>query len=349
MKGIARMKETVLLGGLVCLLVAVPRGLVAEEPAIEGETYNGCVLEKIRTAVDETPVSEIREACLAERGLSEIEESEDVTAASTDDDKSTPLEARIEETAATEQMRFVITPYKPNYIMVGYNADPNTAPYEEAFPDEEVAFDAAEVKFQISFMFPIVQNIYRDNGDLYFAFTSRSFWQLFNDEFSAPFRETNYEPEFWFRFDTDWKILGLTNRLVTFGYNHQSNGRNRPLSRSWNRLFASFVLERGNFALAFKPWVIIGDLDDNLDIDDYLGNYELRFFYKWNQHTFSLMTRNQLQSGFDTGAFQFDWSFPLYHRLRFYTQYFNGYGESLIDYNYFNNTLGVGLSFTDYF
>lgn len=336
-------------GAFLLLVAAVTTAFAADEPQFDGEEYNECLLEKMRTAADETPVSEIRQACLLsiqEKAPVEAE-SDEVTA--DDEGETTPLQARIEETEATEEMRFVITPYKPNYIMVGYNDSPNTAPFEEAFPDEDIALEPAEVKFQISFMFPIVQNIYRGNGDFYFAFTSRSFWQLFNDEFSAPFRETNYEPELWFRFDTDWKILGLTNRLATFGYNHQSNGRNRPLSRSWNRLFASFVLERGNFALGFKPWIIIGDLDDNPDIDDYLGNYELRFFYKLNRHTFSLMTRNQLQSGFERGAYQLDWSMPIYKRLRFYTQYFNGYGESLIDYDYFNNTLGIGLSFTDYF
>ena len=124
------MKGAVLLGALVGLLVAVPTGLVAEEPTFDVETYNECVLEKIRTAADETPVSEIRDTCLAEVRRSSIEEPKDAASASTDDDRSTPLDARIAETAATERMRFVITPYKPNYIMVGYNADPNTAPYE---------------------------------------------------------------------------------------------------------------------------------------------------------------------------------------------------------------------------
>ena len=337
------------LGLVLCLFVAASGALRAEESALDEDAYNQCLLEKMRTAADETPVREIRQACLIESQQPTAGETGAVDVAATDEGEPTPLEERIEETEATEQMRFVITPYKPNYIMVGYNPNGNTAPFEEAFPDEDIEFREAEVKFQISFMFPVVQDIFGDNGDLYFAFTNRSFWQLFNDDLSAPFRETNYEPEFFFRFDTKWKILGLTNRLFTFGYNHQSNGRNRPLSRSWNRLFANFILERGNFALGFKPWIIIGDLDDNPDIDDYLGNYELRFFYKWNRHTFSLMTRNQLQSGFETGAYQFDWSFPIYKRLRLYTQYFNGYGESLIDYDYFNNTLGMGLSFTDYF
>ena len=334
---------------VVLLFAAATIVPAAEDPEPDLDPYQKCLLEKLRTADDETPISKIREACLPFLEGSIADEA--ITVAGTEDDTEeiTPLEERIEETEATEEMRFVITPYKPNYLLVGYNSNPNTGPFEEAFPDQVIDFQSAEVKFQISFMFPVVQNIFRDNGDLYFAFTSRSFWQLFNEEFSAPFRESNYEPEFWFRFDTDWKILGLTNRLLTFGYNHQSNGRNKPLSRSWNRLFASFVLERGNFAMGIKPWVIIGDLDDNPDIDDYLGNYELRFFYKLKRHTFSLMTRNQLQSGFEKGAYQFDWSFPLYRRLRLYTQYFNGYGESLIDYDYFNNTLGVGLSFTDYF
>jgi len=334
---------------LALVLAVATIAPAAEEPQIDVQAYNECLLEKLRTAADETPVSEIRQACLLASQDSTTGEPESAEATTGEEDATTPLEARIEETEATEQMRFVITPFKPNYIMVGYNPNGNTAPFEEAFPDEDIEFKVAEVKFQISFMFPIVQDIFGDNGDLYFAFTNRSFWQLFNDDLSAPFRETNYEPEFWFQFDTRGKVLGLTSRLITFGYNHQSNGRNNPLSRSWNRLFANFVFERGKFALAIKPWVVIGDLQGNEDITDFLGNYELHFFYKWNRHTFSLMTRNQLQSGFERGAFQFDWSMPLYRRLRFYTQYFNGYGESLIDYNYFNNTLGMGLSFTDYF
>ena len=80
-----------------------------------------------------------------------------------------------------------------------------------------------------------------------------------------------------------------------------------------------------------------------------MGNIELHGAYKRNRHTIGLMLRNNLQSGFSRGTFQVDWSFPIYHRVRGYTQYFNGYGESLIDYNVHNNTFGVGVSFTDYF
>ncbi len=333
----------------VLVLAVATAGFAAEDPQIDVEAYNECLLEKLRTADDDTPVSKIRQACLAASHGSTVGETQTAEATAGEEEETTPLEARIDETRATEQMKYVITPFKPNYIMVGYNPSGNTAPFEEAFPDEDIEFLAAEVKFQISFMFPIVQDIFGNNGDLYFAFTNRSFWQLFNDDLSAPFRETNYEPEFWFQFDTRGKVLGLTSRLITFGYNHQSNGRNDPLSRSWNRLFATFLFERGNFALAIKPWVVIGDLKGNEDVTDFLGNYEIRAAYKWNRQTFTLLSRNQLQSGFERGAFQFDWSFPIYRRLRFYTQYFNGYGESLIDYNYFNNTLGMGLSFTDYF
>ena len=180
-----------------------------------------------------------------------------------------------------------------------------------------------EVKFQISVMFPIVQDVFGGNGDFYFAFTNRSFWQVFTDELSAPFRETNYEPEFWFQFDTNRKVLGLTSRSVAVGYNHQSNGRNTPLSRSWNRLFANLLFERGNLALALKPWIIIGNLDDNADIKDYQGNLEIFAAYKWKRHTFGLLSRNHLQSGFSRGTFQLDWSMPLYNRMRLYTQYFN--------------------------
>ncbi len=63
------------------------------------------------------------------------------------------------------------------------------------------------------------------------------------------------------------------------------------------------------------------------------------------------MARNAgLESGFDRGALQASWSFPLfdYPYLKGYVRYFNGYGESLIDYNNKSQTLGVGISITDW-
>ena len=337
------MEKTTLIAVSAWLMLVGFAG-AGDAPGVDEDALNQCLLEKIKTAGSDTTAGEIREACLKEiQGLT-------ATTATTDTaDDGTPLDVRIEETRATDDMDFVITPYKPNYVMVGYNPDPNTAPFQEAFPNEDIDFRPAEVKFQISFMFPIVHDIFGENGDLYIAYTNRSFWQLFDDNLSAPFRETNHEPEFWLQFDSNKKILGFTNRLNSFGYNHQSNGRNDPISRSWNRLFARFIFERGNFAFSIRPWIIIGDLTGNEDIQDYMGNIDFRSAYKINRHTISLMLRNNLQSGFSKGTFEVDWSFPIFNRLRGYAQYFNGYGESLIDYNVHNNTLGVGLAFTDYF
>jgi len=328
----------------VLFTAVIPAAYAVQEPDIDEDVFNDCVLERIRDASDTMLVREIRDACLEVAREATAGQLEPAGA----EEEATPLEARIQETKATEEMGFVITPYKPNYVLVGYNPDPNEAPWQEAFPDEDIELDAAEIKFQISFMVPIVRNIIKDNGHMYIAYTNRSFWQAFNQEESLPFRETNHEPELWFQFENKWKILGFTNRLNSFGSVHQSNGRNEPISRSWNRLFATFIFERKNVALSIKPWIIVGDKIGNEDIQDYMGNVELRGAYKWRQHTFSLLLRNNIRSGFSKGTFQTDWSFPLYGRIRGYVQYFN-YGESMIDHNVHTNTLGLGFQFTDYF
>jgi phospholipase A1 len=335
------MKMTTLAAILISLIIA-PTAHAADDAEIDMDAFNQCLLERIKDAGPETTAAEIREACLLEvQGMT-------ATPAGTPDVVS-PLDERIEGIKATQELGYVITPYKPNYLMVGYNPNPNNAPFQEAFPGQDIDFRTAEVKFQISFMFPVVQNIFKDNGSLYVAYTNRSFWQLFDDDLSSPFRETNHEPEIWLQFTSNKKVLGFTNKLMSFGFNHQSNGRNDPISRSWNRLFANFVFEKGNFAFGVKPWIIVGDLIGNEDIQDYMGNIDFHGVYKVNRHTIGLMLRNNLQSGFSKGTFQVDWSFPIYQRVRGYAQYFNGYGESLIDYNVHNNTIGVGLAFTDYF
>ena len=86
--------------------------------------------------------------------------------------------------------------------------------------------------------------------------------------------------------------------------------------------------------------------DDNPDIYKYMGYFEFSGAYRYNEHEFSFMTRNNLNSD-NRGAIQLDWSFPLWGRLRGYAQYFNGYGESLIDYNADIERFGVGILLTD--
>lgn len=250
---------------------------------------------------------------------------------------------------------FVITPHRTNYLLpLSYNDHPNMAPY----PPGEQELDTIEVKFQFSFKLPLARDLFHDNGRLYFAYTNLSFWQAYNSDVSSPFRETNHEPELFITVDNDWKIFGMTNRANSFGIVHQSNGQSGTLSRSWNRIYGLFMFDRGNFLLALKPWYRIPekdktsptdpDGDDNPDIDKYLGYGELYAAYKWNRQTLGLMLRNNLRRSDNMGAIQIDWTFPISSRVKGYLQFFNGYGESLIDYNSSVSRVGLGVLLTDW-
>ncbi|MBE0617140.1 MAG: phospholipase A, partial [Proteobacteria bacterium] len=264
---------------------------------------------------------------------------------------------RLEAEQAVQKSPWAITPHRPNYILpYTYSFNPNTKPLKEAGSDD-TNLDNAEVKFQISFKLPAWEQILGSNASLYFAYTQISLWQMYNEN-SAPFRDTNYEPEGFVQFDTDYDLLGLKNRAIGLGFVHQSNGRGLDaFSRSWNRLYANFVFERGNFAGALKPWWRIpedkkepgeSDGDDNPNIERYLGYGELRAGYKWGNMVFAMMLRNNLRTDQNKGAIQLDWSFPLTSKLKGYVQFFNGYGESLIDYDHANQRIGVGVLLSDW-
>lgn len=246
--------------------------------------------------------------------------------------------------------------HKPIYFMpIRYTDSPNRMPtspsYEGSFVNEEMEMEYNEVKFQLSFKTKLWENLFRGNGDIWFGYTQQSHWQLYNEDVSAPFRETNYEPELILSWRTDLDIpgTGMKWRMINLGLVHQSNGRSEPLSRSWNRAYAQFGIEQGDFALLLRPWMRFEedvDSDDNPDMDQYMGTGDILTHYKYKGNVFSLLGRYSFEG--NRGAVQFDWAFPIYKNLKANFQLFSGYGENLLDYNHYQNVVSFGFSLANW-
>jgi len=260
----------------------------------------------------------------------------------------------------------IITWHNPNYFLFGaYNNTPNRNTMLDTDPEAQA--QKTEAVFQLSGKIrPLPDYLLGKKFDFWLGYTQLSFWQVYNSAFSAPFRDTNYAPEGFFTYRTNCNFLNLdlmNLRIVNAGFVHQSNGRSRPLSRSWNRLFTEFGFEkvfdkepgvdRNEFDLFVKIWYRLPENrldDDNPDIEKYMGDGELRGIYYWKNYRFGAMLRNNLRTD-NKGALQLDWSVPLSmcnNKVSFYIQYFNGYGESLLDYNSSSNRIGAGIMVTDW-
>jgi phospholipase A1 len=190
--------------------------------------------------------------------------------------------------------------------------------------------------------------MFGSNIDTYFAYTAQSWWQLSNDDISAPFRETNYEPEIFLRSFTEYNLFGWKLAGWTLGFNHQSNGRSEPLSRSWNRVVGRFGLEASNnLSFLVRAWHRIEEDeedDDNPNTSHYYGYGDIRAIWTPNRNTFTAM----LRPGTEETSYELTWSYPIGEVFRVYTQYYDGFGESLVDYDYENRRFGIGIALNDY-
>jgi phospholipase A1 len=249
-----------------------------------------------------------------------------------------------------KQGAFLFRPHHPNYFLpIKYSDSPNNTPFQDTFTQPDLGLDSIETELQLSFKIKGMEGVFgHDNIDLWFGYTITSFWQAYNSSISSPFRETNYEPEAMLVFRTNYGIGDFRGRFINLGLVHQSNGQSGGLSRSWNRVYTQFGFERGNLALLVRPWLRLPESgsDDNPDIEDYMGHGDLLAVYSKGRNAYSLLLRDNFKSD-NHGALKLDWSFPLYGRLKGYVQYFNGYGESLIDYNHKQQSFGLGVSLTE--
>jgi len=247
----------------------------------------------------------------------------------------------------------------------GVNTQPSSPAPDHTAPTA-LDYEKNEVRIQLSVRTKVAQGLLTGNQTLkrdsiWFGYSQQSNWQIFSGDLSRPFRTTDHEPEATYIYPTDFQFpLGWRLRYTGLSLVHQSNGQPLPLSRSWNRNVLMAGMERGNqFRVDAKWWKRVNegaDNDDNPDIIDKIGRAEVAAFWTPDaSNTYGVTLRHSLRSDAN-GSLRLEWLKQLstsglpgsQDALRFHTQLFSGYGDSLVDYNRRRTVLSIGLSLVDW-
>jgi phospholipase A1 len=346
-----QLKTTVKKGALIrvvwaCTLISPPFFLHAQESETRIQTTRElCLSRLVLDASPETTVEELHEQC------NQIIESGDIRTVVEEQEFGTMALREAVETASSNTP-FIMSGHRANYLLpFAYIEEPNNAPFVGT-PDDSTLKNS-EVHFQISVKAPIREDVILDGDSLWIGYTMRAFWQAYNAENSRPFRETNHEPELIWETDSELNWLGFDNVFNQVSLNHQSNGRSESFSRSWNRVIFNSAWERKKMSLVATYWERLRESpakDENPGIEKYIGNVQVMASYAFSpDHRVTVMLRGNPEEG--KGASELTWSFPLFgtKKIRGMAKIFDGYGESLLDYNARTRSIGLGLMVTDWY
>ena len=251
---------------------------------------------------------------------------------------------------------FVVRTYEPNFFLpVHYSSSINKMPSSPTHPDggDFASYRQTEAELQLSLRAKVAEDFLLPNADVWFSYTQQSIWQLWNGQDSSPFRSSDYEPEGMYVVPVPDKMGDLGGgwrwRMAIAGIAHESNGQANPLSRSWNRVYLGTAFTHDDIALQarFNYRLPESGVDDNPHITDYIGNTELTGSWFPGETTMQLVARTSFKST-RRGSLQFNWTHPVFagkpDGLRWYVQLFSGYGETMLDYNHFQNSVGLGFT-----
>jgi outer membrane phospholipase A len=216
--------------------------------------------------------------------------------------------------------------HEPIYILYG-GTHPKSARYQLSFRYR--LFDKRGV---VAENLPAV-------GGLYFAFTQTSMWDLESE--SKPFRDTSFRPSLFLQWKATEARHGHSLTLAG-GYEHESNGRDGAESRSINTLFlraaSRYYLPDDKTYIGIEPKVwAYTNRDENPDIARYRGYGQLGL--RIGRDSALMLTAILRRGTAGVGSTQLDLSYPVRKSIFsgvgtfLHLQYFNGYGQTLLEYN----------------
>ncbi len=199
------------------------------------------------------------------------------------------------------------------------------------------------IKFQISISQKLTRSTLPLGTYLYLFYTQKVFWNVLEN--SMPMTDLNFNPGVGLA-----KPLFVKNRFigkVFFILEHESNGRDGDASRSWNKVsLGANIMIDPNLMVNGKIWLPIVDGGYNRDILDYSGIYQVGMQFFANNRRFSASVNLTKRRGWNLN---YNTTVELAYRLWkrdnqfLFLQYYNGYGEGLLEYNKFHSQLRVGI------
>lgn len=208
--------------------------------------------------------------------------------------------------------------------------------------NEKITRKSADALFQLSIRQRLTKSYLPFNTFAYLTYTQKSFWDIYDS--SAPFRDTNYNPG-----------IGLGKYIIRnyqlkgamfIQIEHESNGRDEEESRSWNYLsFSAKYFYNHRLTFGMKAWIPYVDGGENKDLIDYRGIAVLSTNYRSNDSKWWLTAELTPRKGWGnantiiTAAFRVSKNSNQYLYARFY----NGKGESLLDYKKYCMNIRVGI------
>lgn len=220
--------------------------------------------------------------------------------------------------------------YKDNYFSVGIPLN------------HKVTRHTTDVKFQLSIHQRLTKSKLPFDTYLFLQYTQKAFWNVLEN--SMPMRDINFNPG-----------LGIGHLIVHDGRyigkvylmgEHESNGKFTTYSRSWNKItVGAAIMLNKNMDVQFKTWYPIIDGRHNKDILEYNGIFQLAGNYLTDNRKLNVglvLMKRKSGLSFNT-QLEVSWKFGKNNTQYFFLQYYNGYGENLLEYKEYHSNVRFGF------
>lgn len=221
--------------------------------------------------------------------------------------------------------------YKDNYFSVG-----------TVFPGKPDKHNS-DAKFQLSIAQRLTNDLLPWNTYLFLMFTEKVFWNVFEN--SMPMRDLNFNPGIGVT--KPFFVKGRYSGKMTLMVEHESNGRDGDASRSWNKIsLSSSALVTDWLLVHAKYWYPIVDGMNNKDLLRYTGLFQVGAEVSARNRRFIWSAVFMKRK-----TWRMNWNVDLQFAMRIlkqdnqylFFQFYNGYGESLLDYKQYRSRLRVGI------